>query len=458
MKSDRAEFYDSLLSDLPDYISLVFFFRADEADEKTFSASTRLPSGRISALVRRNGLIVEFKKESEQKLYSWIKRHFAHDGAQITDAGIEQLVAMCGSEMYVLAGETEKLICSYNGTPITEDDVKRVCCANSAYRIFDMSAAVASGDYTRAGGILEYLIFEKTPPELILATLGRCFSDMLFVGDALGRGEDFRSVAASLKMQEWQVRRTASNASRAGSGFARYAISECVRTDRRLKSVSCSAYPAIRLLLAKLSMYGKDKRLLLDYPVVVEGKYDKIKLSGVVASPIVAVNGFSVFNNSQMRLLLRRLAASGRIIVLTDSDGAGRLIRSRIRDFLPVESIIDLHIPRIKGKESRKGAPSKENLLGVEGMDDRLLYDLLLPYSDGGGKARREFVIDRTRFYEDGFLGAVNSAAARDALAAELGLPEGLTSGALLQAISAAVSEDEYISARDRVKKGLEST
>lgn len=257
MKSDRAEFYDSLLSDLPDYISLVFFFRADEADEKTFSASTRLPSGRISALVRRNGLIVEFKKESEQKLYSWIKRHFSHDGAQITDAGIEQLVAMCGSEMYVLAGETEKLICSYNGTPITEDDVKRVCCANSAYRIFDMSAAVASGDYTRAGGILEYLIFEKTPPELILATLGRCFSDMLFVGDALGRGEDFRSVAASLKMQEWQVRRTASNASRAGSGFARYAISECVRTDRRLKSVSCSAYPAIRLLLAKLSMYGK---------------------------------------------------------------------------------------------------------------------------------------------------------------------------------------------------------
>ena len=180
----------------------------------------------------------------------------------------------------------------------------------------------------------------------------------------------------------------------------------------------------------------KRERLVLKYPVLVEGKYDRIRLSNIVASPVLTADGFAVFNSPQKKKLLRRLTQDGKLILLTDSDAGGRLIRSKLKGYLPAGSTIDLYIPKIHGRERRKEKWSKEGLLGVEGMDDGLLYDLLSDYAaaDEENAARGE--IDTVRLYEDGFLGGTGSAEHRRLLAAELGLPDDLSAKALLQAVN----------------------
>ena len=133
----------------------------------------------------------------------------------------------------------------------------------------------------------------------------------------------------------------------------------------------------------------KHERLVLKYPVLVEGKYDRIKLSNVVASPILTADGFAVFNSPQKKKLLRRLTQAGKLILLTDSDSGGRLIRNKLKGYLPPGSTIDLYIPKLPGRERRKSKDSKEGLLGVEGMDDRLLYELLAGYAASVGRICR---------------------------------------------------------------------
>ena len=115
---------------------------------------------------------------------------------------------------------------------------------------------------------------------------------------------------------------------------------------------------------------GKPK---LRYPVIVEGKYDKAAVLSVVDATVITSGGFEVFSSKEKRAVIRALSAHG-VIVLTDSDGAGGVIRSYIKSILPRDKVFCAYTPRIEGKEKRKHAPSKEGILGVEGMaGDELL-------------------------------------------------------------------------------------
>lgn len=182
-------------------------------------------------------------------------------------------------------------------------------------------------------------------------------------------------------------------------------------------------------------------KLCLPYPVIVEGKYDLQKLKNIVSSPVIALGGFAVFNDRQKQVLLSRISASG-VIVLTDSDSAGRFIRSHIRRYLDPQKTYNVYIPKIKGKEKRKNSPSAEGYLGVEGMDDEIIYRLLLPYASAEGQKRAG--IDKMTFYRDGLSGRQDSAIKRKALAAKLGLPDDLTANALIEAIDLAVTYEQY--------------
>lgn len=191
------------------------------------------------------------------------------------------------------------------------------------------------------------------------------------------------------------------------------------------------------------------EKLTIPYPIVVEGKYDRLRLLQVVDSDtrIIKTDGFGIFNRSETAALIRALAQRSRIIVLTDSDGAGQLIRSRISGIVPREQLIQLYIPQIAGKERRKAAPSRAGTLGVEGMEHALLYDLLRPYADGSGIAREAAnPLSKTDFYIDGLSGGANATERRDALAAQLDLPRGMTANALLAAVRLLCTYEEYLS------------
>lgn len=192
-----------------------------------------------------------------------------------------------------------------------------------------------------------------------------------------------------------------------------------------------------------------EEKLNLKYPVIVEGRYDKAKVSLVVESPIIALDGFSIFNNKEKQQLLKRLSKEQGIILLTDSDRAGNFIRSKLKGILNGK-IYNVYAPSVFGKERRKKVPSADGLLGVEGIASNVLKELLMPFSsDSLNKGAN---ITKLRFYEDGFSGNENSSEMRKKLAKLLSLPETLTSKALLEAINLLVSESDYETAVKRIK------
>ena len=196
------------------------------------------------------------------------------------------------------------------------------------------------------------------------------------------------------------------------------------------------------------------EKLKIPYPVIVEGKYDRLRLLSVIDAQIITTEGFGIFKRNEKLALFRALAAKGGVIVLTDSDGAGKLIRSHIASAIPKEKIINLYTPEIFGKEKRKAEPSAEGKLGVEGMERELLYDLFLPYTDGGVISKmNENPLSKTDFYLDGLSGGKDSAARRDEIAKKFGLPTKMTANALLSALKIVATYEEYKSAIEKLTK-----
>ena len=187
-------------------------------------------------------------------------------------------------------------------------------------------------------------------------------------------------------------------------------------------------------------------KIKISRPIIVEGKYDKIKLSSILDANIITTDGFGIFNSAEKVALIRALAAPSGVIVLTDSDGAGKVIRSKISSVLPQNAVTHLYIPQILGKEKRKSAPSKEGTLGVEGIDAEILRKIFEPFEDDLPQKRMGRV-SKQDFYEDGLSGGENSAEKRDALALQFGLPRGMSANALLAAINIISDEDGYESA-----------
>ena len=186
--------------------------------------------------------------------------------------------------------------------------------------------------------------------------------------------------------------------------------------------------------------------LEISLPIIVEGKYDRERVLSVAKATVITTDGFGIFKKDEKAALIRRLAAAGGVIVLTDSDGAGKLIRSHLTSCLPAGRLIQLYIPKIAGTERRKEHPSAEGTLGVEGMEQSLLYDLLAPYADEAAVLRAaENPLCKADLFEDGLTGCPDSAARRDAFAERLGLPAGMTPNAFLAALRVLLSYDDYL-------------
>lgn len=187
-------------------------------------------------------------------------------------------------------------------------------------------------------------------------------------------------------------------------------------------------------------------KLRVRYPVIVEGKYDKITLSALFDTPVFATGGFAVFHNEGTRALLRRLAEAGPIILLTDSDGGGRQIRSFLAEILPPDRVIHLYVPQIPGKEKRKTKPGRAGLLGVEGMDPALLRNLFAPFLSDAPDRPAGTPITKTDLYALGLSGGADSQKKRAALALSLGLPADLPANALLDAVNLLFSREKFLS------------
>ncbi|MCL2054605.1 MAG: DUF4093 domain-containing protein [Oscillospiraceae bacterium] len=184
--------------------------------------------------------------------------------------------------------------------------------------------------------------------------------------------------------------------------------------------------------------------LYIERAVIVEGKYDKIKLASVIDAVIITTDGFGVFKNQEKLALIRHYAAKTGIVILTDSDTAGFKIRNFLKGAVKGD-IVNVYIPDIFGKEKRKDSPSKEGKLGVEGVDVKILT---AAFEKAGiavsEKPANNNPVTRTVLYELGLSGGKDSAQKRREILAALNLPQLLTTSGMLEMINTMMSADEF--------------
>lgn len=192
----------------------------------------------------------------------------------------------------------------------------------------------------------------------------------------------------------------------------------------------------------------------LKQAVIVEGKYDKITLENVIDALVIPTDGFAIFKNREKCELIRTLARRDGIIVLTDSDSAGQVIRSYIKRICPDGKIIPVYVPQLAGKERRKRTPSKEGFLGVEGMSPEILREAFLrsgvTVSESEKSAEK---IRKTDLFRYGLSGGENSAGKRREFSMALGLPREMSANAFLDVLNVMYTPREF---EERVKLWLQ--
>jgi len=193
--------------------------------------------------------------------------------------------------------------------------------------------------------------------------------------------------------------------------------------------------------------------LKIKQTVIVEGKHDKIKLENIISANIISTDGFKIYNNKEKQLMIKKLAEKSGIIIFTDSDSAGKKIRGFIKNIAGDAQIINIYAPKIIGKEKRKRAASKENIIGVEGTDDKIILELFekvcsatLPSANTDcrdSQPEKTRKISKIDFYNDGLSGGTASAKKREYLCERLALPL-LSANALVEALNIIISFEEY--------------
>lgn len=192
--------------------------------------------------------------------------------------------------------------------------------------------------------------------------------------------------------------------------------------------------------------------------VIVEGKYDKIKLSGIIDAPIIQTDGFGIFKDKELQLLIRKLAEKRGILVLTDSDSAGFKIRSFIGSTVDQKNIRHAYIPDIFGKESRKTEPSKEGKIGVEGVSEEIIMKAL---ENAGvlceSTPEPERPITKLDLYDLGFTGGEDSSRKRAELLKYYSFPSRLSANSLIKVLNCVTTYDRFIQDVKEIEKGMKA-
>ena len=183
------------------------------------------------------------------------------------------------------------------------------------------------------------------------------------------------------------------------------------------------------------------KKIPIKYPCIVEGKYDKIKLDSIIEGKIIPTNGFGIFSDKEKKDMFIALSQKTPLIVATDSDGAGLVIRNYMKSIIPKDRLFHVYIPEVKGKEKRKTQGSKEGTLGVEGMEAQLLRELFLPFADFDTD-KKVTPMTKTDLFVMGLSGGDGSHEKRKALCKALSLPSNLSSNAFLDALNMLYDKD----------------
>lgn len=192
----------------------------------------------------------------------------------------------------------------------------------------------------------------------------------------------------------------------------------------------------------------------LDKAVIVEGKYDKIKLSNFLDAVIIETDGFRIFSDKEKRAFIKQLAKTKGIIIMTDSDSAGFRIRNFLRNIASDGKVINVYIPDVFGKEKRKTEPSKEGKLGVEGLSEEIITEALGKAGVFGTKtdSSDKRIVTTADLFDDGLTGSENSGEKKLKLLKNLSLPSKMSNSQLLKLINTFMSYEDYKKAVSQIE------
>lgn len=201
-------------------------------------------------------------------------------------------------------------------------------------------------------------------------------------------------------------------------------------------------------------MENSQKRIKIKETIIVEGKYDKMRLSPLFDANIIELGGFRIYNSKDRLSLIRRIAEESGIIILTDSDSAGFRLRHYISSAVPKANITNVFIPNVSGKEKRKAKPGKERLIGVEGMSTEVLIEAFrkagIDPENGTGERKAPF--SKAFLYEIGLSGGEGSSELRRKLCEYFELPKLLSANSLAEILPVITTEAELLSAVEKIK------
>ena len=197
------------------------------------------------------------------------------------------------------------------------------------------------------------------------------------------------------------------------------------------------------------------KRIKIRETIIVEGKYDKIRLSPLFDACIIELGGFQIYNNKDRLALIRKIAEKTGIIILTDSDSSGFKLRHYITSAVPKAQITNVFIPNVSGKEKRKAKPGKENLIGVEGMTTEVLLDAFRKagIDPETGTSERKEPFTKAFLYELGLSGGTGSSELRRKVCEHYSLPKMLSANSLAEILPIITTEADFMSALEEIKK-----
>lgn len=201
-------------------------------------------------------------------------------------------------------------------------------------------------------------------------------------------------------------------------------------------------------------MENKHNKIKIKKTLIVEGKYDKIRLSSLFDANIIELGGFGIYNNKDRLSLIRKIAEKSGIIIVTDSDSAGFKLRHYLSGAIPKEQIKNVFIPNVLGKEKRKQKPGKENLIGVEGMTTEALINA---FKTAGidletGESEKKKPLDKAYLYELGLSGRENSSELRKEICRHFNLPVLLSANSLCEILPIITDEEELLTVLNKIK------
>ena len=246
--------FESLISDGFEDSTILFIYRKGKFESKLIPAS-KAPANptavySLSVTMQKNCHFVEFPQSDAPKLINWINRHFEKAGVEASPEAPRQLIDFCGSDMYVLKGEIDKLcaVCR----KISKEEIEKYCCCNVEYQTFDLSEALSSGNSSKVKEIFLNLKLKKADPLLIMGTLTKSFYDMLIAKEAKKEGISSSQMAKDMSMNPWVAEKRMKSASNVSKDYIEKALTLCGECDQKLKSFSADPYAHIELLLEKL--------------------------------------------------------------------------------------------------------------------------------------------------------------------------------------------------------------